>query len=73
MLVGVLVGDPIGFTVLKHVYHFKTEIFFKHLQNNFYTKSLIVRYSGLRFRTEWNGPFHSGRNGLTHFIPARMV
>ena len=35
---GVLVGDPIYFTVLKHLYHFKTEILFKDLQNNFYTK-----------------------------------
>ena len=31
MLVGVMVGDPIGFTVLKHVYHFETEILFKGL------------------------------------------
>ena len=38
MLVGVMVGDPIGFTVLKHVYHFETEILFKGLQNNFYYK-----------------------------------
>ena len=38
MLVGVMVGDPIGFTVLKHVYHFETEILFKGLQNNFYQK-----------------------------------
>ena len=43
MLVGVMVGDPIGFTVLKHVYHFKTEILFKDLQNNFYTKNNFVK------------------------------
>ena len=36
MLVGVMVGDPIGFNVLKHVYHFETEILFKGQQNNFY-------------------------------------
>ena len=39
---GVLVGDPIYFTVLKHLYHFKTEILFKDLQNNFYTKKNFV-------------------------------
>ena len=26
----------------------------------------------ISFRPEWNGPFHSGRNGMTHFIPAGM-
>ena len=40
---GVLVGDPIYFTVLKHLYHFKTEILFKDLQNNFYTKNNFVQ------------------------------
>ena len=40
ILVGMFVGDPIGFTVLKHVYHFKTEILFKDLQNNFYKKAV---------------------------------
>ena len=34
VLVGVMVSDPIGFTVFKHVYHFETEILFKGLQNN---------------------------------------
>ena len=38
MLVGVMVGDPISLTVLKHVYHFETGILFKGLQNNFYKK-----------------------------------
>ena len=42
---GVLVGDPIYFTVLKHLYHFKTEILFKDLQNNFYTKKFRTRSS----------------------------
>ena len=37
---GVLVGDPIYFTVLKHLYHFKTEILFKDLQNKFYKKTV---------------------------------
>ena len=40
---GVLVGDPIYFTVLKHLYHFKTEILFKDLQNNFYKKNSFGR------------------------------
>ena len=40
---GVLVGDPIYFTVLKHLYHFKTEILFKDLQNNFYTKTISYK------------------------------
>ena len=40
---GVLVGDPIYFTVLKHLYHFKTEILFKDLQNNFYTKNNFIQ------------------------------
>ena len=53
MLVGVMVGDPIGFTVLKHVYHFETEILFKGLQNNFYFLkcpyfSLIISLAGVR-------------------------
>ena len=34
--------------------------------------SNLVLYSCLRFRTEWNGPFHSGWNGMTHFIPVGM-
>ena len=38
-----LVGYQIGFTVLKHVYHFKTEILFKDLQNNFYKKNSFGR------------------------------
>ena len=38
---GVLVGDPIYFTVLNHLYHFKTEILFKDLQNNFYKKKTV--------------------------------
>ena len=43
---GVLVGDPIYFTVLKHLYHFKTEILFKDLQNNFYTKTILYKELG---------------------------
>ena len=39
MLVGVMVGDPIGFTVLKHVYHFETEILFKDLITTFIKKN----------------------------------
>ena len=42
---GVLVGDPIYFTVLKHLYHYKTDILFKDLQNNFYTKKFRTRSS----------------------------
>ena len=39
----VLVGDQIGFTVLKHVYHFKNEILFKDPQNNFDKKTVSDR------------------------------
>ena len=48
---GVLVGDPIYFTVLKHLYHFKTEILFKDLQNNFYTKNNFVQGAPPTVRT----------------------
>ena len=55
MLVVVLVGDPIGFTVLKHVYHFKTEILFKDLQKTFTKKQFRTLSSDPPLYIFWQG------------------